>query len=93
MVKKTRKKTSSQRQAAAEAILQAVENQLAANDPPEVRTTLNRLISQGQSRENALRHIAGALIIEIFNAATKNQAYDAARYLKNLHALPMQPQE
>lgn len=93
MTKKHSKQKSSPRQDAASAIIQAVENQLAANDPPEVLATLNRLITQGQPREIALKLIASALIIEIFGAIAKDQAYNSSRYIKNLHALPRSPIE
>jgi len=34
-------------------ILQAVDNQLRANDPPETKQTLDRLISEGYSKKEA----------------------------------------
>jgi hypothetical protein len=35
------------------AILQVVDNQLRANDPPEIKQTLDRLISEGYSKKKA----------------------------------------
>jgi len=40
--------------------LQIVDNQLKANDPPETRQTLDRLLAQGFSREDAKIYIAQA---------------------------------
>ena len=47
-------------QLAGEALVQVVENQIQDNDPPETRITLDRLMSLGESRENAMRYIASA---------------------------------
>jgi len=74
--------------AAREAIIQAVENQLEANDPPLVRVTLNRLVNSGLSRSEAIKHIAGALVIEIDGALHKSEAFNAKRYDQNLEKLP-----
>jgi len=80
-------------QRAGEAIIEAVENQLAENDPPETKKTLDRLMTTGESRENAMRYIASALSIEIFEAFKNNNPYDEERYIKNLKALPELPYE
>ena len=44
-------------QRAGEAILEAVENQLRDDNPPETALTLARLTTSGESRENAMRLI------------------------------------
>ena len=80
-------------QRAGEAIIEAVENQLAENKPPETKEALDRLMAEGQSRENAMRHIASALVIEIFGAIKKQEPYNEERYIKNLRALPEEPKE
>ncbi len=78
-------------QLAGEAIIEAVENQLKQNEPPETRKTLERLIAMGESRENAMRHIASALSIEIFEALKNQGPYNEQRYITNLKALPKSP--
>jgi len=80
-------------QRAGEAIIEAVENQLSDNNPPETKQTLDRLMASGESRENAMRHIATALVIEIFGALKHNEPYNDERYIKNLNALPKEPSE
>jgi hypothetical protein len=80
-------------QRAGEAIIEAVENQLAENDPPETKKTLDRLMATGESRENAMRYIASALSIEIFETFKNNNPYNEERYIKNLKALPKLPYE
>ncbi|MCP4442786.1 MAG: DUF1841 family protein [Aureispira sp.] len=80
-------------QLAGEAIIEAVENQLADNSPPETRQTLERLMASGESRENAMRYIASALSIEIFEALKNSSPYNEKRYIKNLKGLPKLPYE
>lgn len=74
---------------ARETILDAVENQLRDNTPPTVRKTLERLIREGYSDDDARELIAVALATEIFNAA--RDGYDEARYRDSLEALPELP--
>ncbi|MEJ2466766.1 MAG: hypothetical protein P8045_13850 [Candidatus Thiodiazotropha sp.] len=80
-------------QIAGEAIVEAVENQLTENTPPETRQTLERLMKSGESRESAIRYIACALSVEIFGALKNNEPYNNQRYLNNLKALPELPWE
>jgi hypothetical protein len=78
-------------QMAGEAIVEAVENQLRDNDPPEANDALKRLMSQGESRENSIRYIAAALSIELYETLKNLTPYDEDRYVKNLNALPKLP--
>lgn len=71
------------------AILEAVGNQLRDNDPPMVRKTLERLIREGYSDDEARELIAVALAVEIYNSA--NDGYDEARYRAGLDGLPELP--
>lgn len=76
-----------------EAILEVVENQLGANEPPETRQTLKRLMADGYSREAAKVYIAQAVVVEIFNVLKHKQPFDLERYLGNLSRLPEEPWE
>ena len=80
-------------QIAGEAIAEAIENQIRDNDPPEAKRALKRLIALGESRENAIRYIASALSIEIYEALKNQTPYNESRYIKNLNALPKLPFE
>jgi len=75
-------------QIAGEAIVEAIENQIRDNDPPETNRALKRLLALGESRENAIRYIASALSIEIYEALKNQTPYNESRYIKNLNALP-----
>jgi len=78
-------------QLAGEAIVEAVENQIRDNDPPEVKHTLKRLMSLGESRENAMRYIASTFSVEVYETMKHLTPFDEARYIKNLDALPRLP--
>jgi hypothetical protein len=80
-------------QVAGEAIVEAVENQLAENNPPGTKETLERLMKTGESRENAIRYIACALSVEIYGALKNHEPYNSERYINNLKALPELPWE
>ena len=75
-------------QLAGEAMVEVVENQIADNNPPETKEGLERLIKNGETRENAMRYIASVLSIEIFGALKHQEPYNHERYTKYLKALP-----
>jgi len=75
------------------ALLEVVKNQLEADEPSEVKETLNRLISQGISEEDAKIYIAQAVCVEIYNVLKYRKPFDLKRYAKNLKRLPKEPQE
>ncbi len=73
------------------AFLETVENQLADNDPPETRETLDRLISEGITEEDAKLYIAQAVCLEVFDIMKHQKEFNQKRYLKNLKRLPKEP--
>jgi hypothetical protein len=80
-------------QLAGEAIVEAIENQIRKNEPTETALTLARLITAGESRENALRLIGCAMAVEIFEIMQNGGAFDERRYVENLRRLPELPTE
>ncbi len=75
------------------ALLEVVENQLRDGSPPETRTTLDRLLRDGFSRDQALELIACVVSSEIFDVLKSGRPYQEARYLAGLRALPALPWE
>jgi hypothetical protein len=75
------------------AILEAVENQLRGNDPPEAKETFDRLVESGHSDDEAKRMIAAVLANEIFDVAKTKTEYDQERYISRLKRLPDMPWE
>ena len=71
--------------------IEIVDNQIAANDPPEARQTLERLKAQGISTLDAKLYIAQAIAIEIFDMVKEKQDYSSERYIANLLRLPEPP--
>ena len=61
-----KKKESEYNPHAQRAILEAVDNQLEENDPPEVRDTFNRLRDEGFSELDTKKLIASALVYEMW---------------------------
>jgi len=75
------------------ALLEVVDNQLRADNPPEVKETFNRLVSQGISKEDAKIYIAQAVCVETYNILKHKKPFDLKRYVKNLKHLPDEPEE
>lgn len=73
------------------AILEVVENQLDANDPPETRRTLVRLMSEGYSEEDAKNLIGCVVTSEIFDVMKNQKHFDLERFVKALNDLPKIP--
>jgi hypothetical protein len=73
------------------AILEVVENQLRDATPPETRSTLERLMKEGHSRDQAVEFIACAVSTEIFDVLKSNQPYQEACYVEALRKLPTMP--
>ena len=78
-------------QLAGEGMIEAIENQIRDNDPPETRITLHRLMSSGESRNNAMRYIGAVLAQEMYEVLTNKRPYNEERYLANLKNLPELP--
>jgi len=72
-------------------LLEVVDNQLRANDPPETRSTLNRLIVEGYSEKEAKEFIACAVTSELFQIMKSNEKSDIQRYVASLDKLPQLP--
>ena len=73
------------------AILEVVENQLQANDPPETRQTYDRLISEGYSEVEAKKLIGCFVSSEIFDVLKKQEPFNPERFAKALYELPKLP--
>jgi hypothetical protein len=75
------------------AILEAVENQMRDNDPPETNQTYDRLVHEGHSEEDAKRLIGCVIVSEIFDILKKEQDFNLARFIKALQTLPELPED
>ena len=73
--------------------IEVVNNQLRANKPPETRQTLDRLVGQGISKEDAKIYIAQAVCVEVWDALHNEKPFNEERYLRNFERLPEEPTE
>ena len=73
------------------AILEVVNTQLRENDPPETRQTLERLLHQGFTEQEALKLIGYVVAHEVFAVLKEGRPHDARKYLAALQALPTLP--
>lgn len=71
---------------------EAVENQLREDNPQETKQTLDRLMAEGQSREQAIVLISRALAVEIREVMKTGLPYNEERYLTALANLPDLPE-
>ena len=72
-------------------ILEVVDNQLRANDPPETRSTLDRLIGEGYSEKAAKELIACVVTSEIYDVMKNKEEFDRQRFVDALNKLPQLP--
>jgi hypothetical protein len=72
-------------------IIEVVDNQLRTNDPPETRSTLDRLVAEGHSEKAAKELITCAVTSEIFDVMKSKKEFDLQRYVDALNKLPQLP--
>lgn len=77
---------------AEEKLIEAIENQIAADQPPAARATLNKLTLVGYPREDAVRLMALILAHEIEHMLAEDRPFDGAGYERMLRALPELPE-
>ena len=68
-------------------ILEAVDSQLIENTPPCVKTTYDKLISQGVSEAQAKEMIGVILIEELYDVLKYNEQFNEQRYCRKLSNL------
>jgi hypothetical protein len=73
--------------------LEAVDNQIRQNNPPETRRALERMLAQGIPEKEARRLIACVLVVEVFEVHKQERPYDNAKYTAALNRLPELPEE
>ncbi|MBN2303252.1 MAG: hypothetical protein JXQ72_02165 [Anaerolineae bacterium] len=69
------------------AALETVDNQLRANDPPETRQTLDRLIAAGHSRKEAKELIGSVVLAEIWHVIHDDVEFNLERFVTALNEL------
>ena len=75
------------------ALLQAIENQIEAGEPPAALATLNKLTLVGYERDEILQLMALVLAHEVKAMLRDDRPFDGERYQQALRALPTLPEE
>ena len=69
------------------AILEVVDNQIKANEPPITKVTIERLRNAGYTEHDAKKKIAAILIEDIYDVMKNGEEFDEKRYTDKLLAL------
>ena len=75
------------------AVMEAVENQLRNNDPPQTQQTLKRLLAAGHSIKEAKQMVGAVVASEIFDVLKNQQSFNLNRFVERLDKLPKMPWE
>jgi hypothetical protein len=70
------------------AIIQVVETQIETNDPPEIKQTYERLLSEGFSEQVSKELLGTVVIAEVFGVMKDSKPFDIDRYVTALNKLP-----
>ncbi len=73
--------------------LEIVDDQLRLGQPPETQATLDRLISEGHSRQEARRLIAAVAATEVWHVLHDRGPFNEARHVAALRRLPALPED
>ncbi|MCP4401562.1 MAG: hypothetical protein GY801_30220 [bacterium] len=76
-----------------EQFLKTIKEQIRSNDPPETKSTFERLIVEGHSEGESHRLLAAVLATEVYKVLKEQLPYDNDRYAGNLNKLPTLPWE
>ena len=74
-----------------EEIFEIINNQLSLNDPPETKTTFDKLLKQGYDDFQITQMIGKCISVELFDVIKHGKSYNNERYIMNLIALPKEP--
>ncbi|AZC21502.1 MULTISPECIES: hypothetical protein [Pseudomonas] len=74
-------------------LIEAIENQIASDNPPAAKATFNKLTLVGYEREEILNLMAHVLAIEIDAILEEDRPFDTQWYETALRALPQLPPE
>ena len=74
-------------------ILEIVENQLAANDPPETRQTYERLLAEGHADADVRLLIGNLMTRQIYTMLKTRTPFDLQTFVADLARLPELPEE
>lgn len=68
-------------------VLEVVDNQIAADNPPCTKAIYEKLLELGYTRMEAKENIAAILLTEIYDVLKSGKTYNDQRYQRNLEAM------
>jgi len=74
-------------------ILDVVEKQVQSDTPPQTRETLDRLVAQGFSNEEAKHLIGSVVVMEMRAVVEESRAFSRERFVSLLEDLPRLPSQ
>ncbi len=74
-----------------EEILGIVENQLRAGDPPETKSTYERLVDLGYSELEARKLLGCVVLTELHEVTRQQKPFSRRRFIRWLRELPKLP--
>lgn len=74
-----------------EQIFEIIKNQMKDNNPPETKSTYDRLRKQGFDDLQTRQMIGQCVSVELFEILKFKKPFDDERYIKNLAGLPKEP--
>ena len=72
-------------------VLEIVDNQLRDGDPPETSQTLERLVADGHSRQEAKKLISAVVLMELNDVVKRREPFNQTRFAQALNRLPELP--
>lgn len=73
------------------AIVEVVQAQIRDRQPPETKATMDRLLAEGVSEQEAMKLIGYVVASEVFAVLRQGRKYDEKRYVQALKNLPRGP--
>ena len=71
-----------------EAVLEAINNQIENNDPPETKKTYDRLMKEIKNHDEVMEYLGVVMRSEIIDILKSKKPFNRKRYVERLNRLP-----
>jgi uncharacterized hydantoinase/oxoprolinase family protein len=71
-----------------EAVLEAINNQIESNDPPETKKTYDRLMKEIKNHDEVMEYLGVVMRSEILDILKSKKPFNRKRYVERLNRLP-----
>ena len=73
---------------AGEAVLEAINNQIENDNPPETKQTYDRLMKLLKNHDEVMKYIGVVMMAEILDIMKSKKPFNERRYIERLNKLP-----